>query len=209
MCASSCTHSSCFEKYGPTNAQSFSCFFFFLGLSSLMHRCWLRRLRSFAMAAAIPSIVPTTSNCSLSLEHLSACVVGKQVAQAPTNSPHSTSPRDTPLFGAPLHTVFEFLRSVCWVRLCVCVFVWNMSLCFVCDHFSSLPHEEMAREAHGCRRPGGRACEETNRETWDEPQWIVAQGPLSALTIPRFILSRLQKICRFRNLKLQVPAHTL
>jgi hypothetical protein len=51
--------------------------------------------------------------------------------------------------------------------------------------------------------------EETNRKTWDEPQWIVAQGPLSALTIPRFMLSRLQKICRFRNLKLQISAQTL
>ena len=51
--------------------------------------------------------------------------------------------------------------------------------------------------------------EETNQKTWDEPQWIVAQGPLSALTIPRFMLSRLQKICRFRNLKLQISAQTL
>ena len=107
------------------------------------------------------------------------------------------------------HSVRILAQCLLGKVVCVCVFVWNMSLCFVCDHFSSLPHEEMAREAHGCRRPGGRACEETNRETWDEPQWIVAQGPLSALTIPRFILSRLQKICRFRNLKLQVPAHTL
>ena len=51
--------------------------------------------------------------------------------------------------------------------------------------------------------------EDTNRKAWDEPQWIVAQGPLSALTIPRFMLSRLQKVCRFRNLKLQFSAQTL
>ena len=49
---------------------------------------------------------------------------------------------------------------------------------------------------------------ETNRKMPDEPQWIVAQRLLSALTIPEFELSRLQKIYHVQCLKLRLATTT-
>ena len=48
-----------------------------------------------------------------------------------------------------------------------------------------------------------------NQKTQDEPQWIVAQRLLSALTIPGFQLSRLQKIYHFQSLKLRLTTKPL